>query len=170
MGLINGTIELKSDYLNWKEMFISEKEVLKKIFGDLALEIEHIGSTAVNGLLAKPIVDIVVGINDFNSLKSIVDNLKSIYTVKTNKEKDEILLIKEDCKKTYYLIHIMKIESKRYKNSIAFRDCLINNEDIKKSYEKLKIELSKQYSNDRKNYTKSKTEFIENVLINIENY
>lgn len=166
MGLINGTVKLENDYLNWNRMFISEQDILKKLFGNLALQIEHIGSTSVKGLYAKPIIDIAVGINDFDDVKEIIVKLESIYTVKFNKENDEILLIKEDSKKTYFLIHVMKINSVRYKNSIAFRDCLINNPKIKKSYEKLKISLSEKYSNDRKKYTKSKSEFIENVLNN----
>ena len=107
MGLINGTVKLENEHLKWKEMFIYEKEVLKQLFGKLALEIEHVGSTAVEGLQAKPIVDIAVGINNFNSIKNIIDKLKSVYTVKINEENDEILLIKEDSEKTYYLIHVM---------------------------------------------------------------
>ena len=166
MGLINGTVELKNDYLKWKEMFTAEKEVLKQLFGNIALSIEHIGSTAVEGLSAKPIVDIAVGVNNFDDLKNIMDNLKTIYTIKQNEENGEVLLIKEDLEQTYYLIHVMKTDSKRYKNTIAFRDCLINNSDIKEEYEKLKMELSKQYSCDRKTYTKSKNDFIENVLSN----
>ena len=166
MGLINGTVELKNDYSNWNRMFISEQDILKKLFGNLALQIEHIGSTSVKGLSAKPIIDIAVGVNDFNDVKNIIVKLESIYTVNFNEENDEILLIKEDSKKTYFLIHVMRINSARYKNSIAFRDCLINNTEIKKSYEKLKISLSEKYSNDRKKYTKSKSEFIENVLNN----
>ena len=75
MGLINGTVKLENEHLKWKEMFIYEKEVLKQLFGKLALEIEHVGSTAVEGLQAKPIVDIAVGINNFNSIKNIIEKL-----------------------------------------------------------------------------------------------
>ena len=168
MGLINGTVKLENEHLKWKEMFIYEKEVLKQLFGKLALEIEHVGSTAVEGLQAKPIVDIAVGINNFNSIKNIIDKLKSVYTVKINEENDEILLIKEDSEKTYYLIHVMKIDSKRYKNIVEFRDILINKPEIKQLYKELKIQLASKYSYDRKTYTKLKSEFIEKVLIDNE--
>lgn len=77
-----------------------------------------------------------------------IDILRTIYTIKISN--DEMLLIKENEKETFYLIHVLIINSKRYNDMINFRDILINNPNILKEYEQLKIELSKKYSNDRK--------------------
>ena len=158
MGLINGKVYLENNYLLWKEMFNKEKELLKDIFPNAT--IEHVGSTAVEGLLAKPIVDIAIGLNNLN-IDNVINKLND-YKIKYND--DEILLIKEENNETYYLIHILNINSDRYKNMIKFRDILINNPNIKDEYEKLKIKLKEKYSNNRILYTKSKEDFIKRCL------
>lgn len=167
MGLRNGTVTLEQNYLKWLRMFNSEKQILKDIFGELALRIEHIGSTSVEGLKAKPIVDIAVAINNFNDIEKIKTRLESTYILKENSHSDEILLIKEDSEITYFLIHVMRIDSKRYKDTIAFRDYIRNNYETMKQYENLKIELAIKYADDRKMYTKSKNDFIQEILKNI---
>ena len=158
MGLINGKVYLENNYLLWKEMFNKEKELLKAIFPNAT--IEHVGSTAVEDLLAKPIVDIAIGLNNLN-IDNVINKLND-YKIKYND--DEILLIKEENNETYYLIHILNINSDRYKNMIKFRDILINNPNIKDEYEKLKIKLKEKYSNNRILYTKSKEGFIKRCI------
>lgn len=164
MGLQKGTVKLENDYLNWKKMFDEEKQNLKSIFCEIAIEIEHIGSTAVKGLFAKPIVDIAIAVNEFSDIEKIKDKLESLYTIKNNEENGEILLIKEAEEVTYFLIHVMKIDSKRYKDTIDFRNYIRENYDVMKQYEDLKVELAQIYADDRKTYTKSKNDFIQNVL------
>ena len=58
MGLINNTVYLENNYVLWKNMFEEEKEKLNEIFNHDNFIIEHVGSTSINGLSAKPIVDI----------------------------------------------------------------------------------------------------------------
>ena len=67
---------------------------------------------------------------------------------------------------TFVLIHIMLLNDKRYNDIIKFRDILNNNFTILKEYENLKLELANLYSNDRNMYTKSKNEYIQNILNN----
>ena len=160
MGLINGKVYLEKNYDKWKKIFNEEKDTLKELISDSV--IEHVGSTAVPGLSSKPIVDIAVGVKDLLDID--LDKLSELYTVKPNKEDNEILLIKEDEKETESLIHVLKDDSDRYNNLIKFRDILLNNEDIKKQYEKLKTELTDKYKDNRKEYTKSKEDFISKVL------
>jgi GrpB-like predicted nucleotidyltransferase (UPF0157 family) len=166
MGLINGTVSLDNNYELWQEMFFNEKKNLENIFNKDNFTIEHVGSTAVKGLSSKPIIDIVVGVNQLNDLNKYIDSLEKLYTVKSNIDKDEILLIKENESETFFLIHVLPINSNRYVNLIKFRDILINNPDILKQYEDLKIELAKKYKSDRKKYTKSKNNFINDILNN----
>ena len=166
MGLINGKVYLENNFILWKKMFEEEKNNLIRIFDNDFFKIEHVGSTAVDKLSSKPIVDIAIGVNNLNDINKYMDILKQIYTIKINEESNEILLIKENEEETFFLIHILNINSERYKNMILFRDILINNPDIKNEYEKLKILLKEKYSNDRKMYTKSKNEFIQKTIEN----
>lgn len=166
MGLINGTVSLENNYELYKKIFEEEKAYLENIFKENRFKIEHVGSTAIKDLLSKPVVDIAIGADDLNSFKKYYSLLNKRYTITEQKEKEEILLVKENEKETFCLIHILDIKSNRYTNMIKFRDILINNVDILKKYENLKIDLAKKYKDDRKNYTKSKNEFINEVLKN----
>lgn len=166
MGLTNNTVKLEKNYEKWKKMFEEEKNNLNKIFDDNSFKIEHVGSTAVKGLLAKPIVDIAIGLDSFEDIKIYENKLKEKYTFKENFKKNEILLIKENKTETFFLIHILLVNDKRYQDMIRFRNILNNNKEILKEYEDLKITLSKKYANDRKMYTQSKNEFITNILKN----
>ena len=164
MGLNNGTVHLENNYLIWKNMFNTECNNLRKIFKNIEISIEHVGSTSVKDLSAKPIVDIAIGINNFFDIDKVIEELKKIYTIKVNKVDNEILLIKEDDKETYFIIHILEINSERYKNMILLRDILNKDSNIKKEYEILKQSLAKKYYNDRKMYTKAKNDFIQKII------
>ena len=166
MGLINNTVSLEKNYELFKSLFEKEKAYLENIFKENTFKIEHVGSTAVKNLLSKPVVDIAIGVDDLNSFKKYYSLLNKRYTITENREKEEILLVKENEKETFCLIHVLDIKSNRYTNMIKFRDILINNLEILKKYENLKIDLAKKYKNDRKKYTKSKNEFINEVLKN----
>lgn len=167
MGLINGKVYLENNYELWKKMYEDEKEILINIFKDERFIYEHVGSTSIKGLAAKPIVDIAVGVSNLDQLDKYVDTLESMYTVKYNNDSDEILLIKENGVETFFLIHILKKNSKRYINLIKFRDILNKNPDIVKEYENLKLGLLQKYADNRKLYTQSKNDFIQDVLNNM---
>lgn len=169
MGLKNNTVHLENNYSLWKKMFNEEKETLNKIFTQDNFSIEHVGSTSVKDLSAKPIVDIAVGIKNFKDLQKYEKKLEKTYTIKKNNEKKEILLIKENKIETFFLIHVLEKNSERYKNMINFRNILNDNHQILKEYEKLKKNLSKKYQNDRTTYTKLKNDFIKNILKNTNN-
>ena len=164
MGLKNETVYLESNFKQWKKIFEDEKSFLLQIFNNEDILIEHVGSTSVEGLLAKPIVDIVLGVIDFKDIQKYINRLKENYTIKENNDIDEILLIKENESETFCLIHVLNRDSDRFKNMIKFKDILNNNSNILKQYEQLKKHLSDIYSNDRKMYTKSKNDFIKEIL------
>lgn len=166
MGLEVGKVNLEKYQNNWKEEFKKEKDNLEKIFGEVALEIEHVGSTAIPGLSAKPIIDIALALNsleDFDEFKYYYDNHED-YSIKDTREIGEILLRKGPESNRTYFIHIVKKDSDRYKNMILFRDYLINNPEELKAYENLKKELAIKFKDDCKSYTASKNEFITDII------
>lgn len=164
MGLKNGTVKLEKPNSNWIKMYDDEKAHLQEVFGDLAIDIQHIGSTAIKNISAKPIIDIAVGIRsleDFCKVKKYF--LNDPYSIKENPVEGEELVLK-GYPETSYLIHVMEVNSKRYKDTIIFRDFMNKNGTISLEYEKLKKELAKKYPNERKKYTEAKNEFIKKVL------
>ena len=165
MGLKVGTVTLEEYNSNWSKMFEEEKENLKKIFKDLAIEIEHIGSTSVEGLSAKPIIDVAVGVENLKDFDRIKDCFKEPYSVKEDSVADEILIRKrvgEDI--TTHLIHVMEVNEKRYQDTIKFRNYIRKHKDILMEYENLKKELAEKYADNRKMYTSSKNDFIQNLI------
>lgn len=165
MGLKVGTVYLESYNKNWKNMFEEEKNNLENIFKDIVLRIEHVGSTSIEGLSAKPIIDIMVvlkSFSDFESVRSVF--MKDPYSVKLDSDPDEILVRRGPEDNRTHFIHVVEDGSTRCINTVFFRDYLRNHEDVKKEYEDLKIMLAEKYENNRKMYTASKNEFIQNVL------
>lgn len=165
MGLKVGTVKLEKYNPVWKEMFLKENENLEKIFGNIAIEIEHVGSTSIEGLSAKPIIDIQVVINkfsDFDKIRYIFE--KEPYSIKEDSPKDEILIRKGNEENRTHFIHVVEKNSLRHTNTILFRDYLRKNRNIMLEYEKLKINLAQRYFDNRKMYTASKNDFIQNVL------
>lgn len=165
MGLKKGIVKIEEYNAKWKEDFEKEKEELKSKFEEVAQTIEHIGSTSVEGLSAKPIIDIAVGINSFEDFKKVKSKfLNEPYSVKEDSDPGEILIRKGPEENRTHFIHVMEISSERYQNAIIFRDFLRNNKDTRVEYENLKKELATQYASDRKSYTKAKNNFIQDVL------
>lgn len=165
MGLKVGTVKLEKYNSNWVNEFNEEKEILSKIFGDIAIKIEHVGSTSIEGLSAKPIIDIAIAVNkleDFEKVKSYFE--KEPYSIKEDSVNDEILVRKGSEDNRTHFIHIMQLNSKRYQDTIIFRDYLKDNTATLKAYERLKKDLANKYSNNRRMYTISKNEFIQKVI------
>lgn len=165
MGLKVGTVKLEKYNPNWINEFNKEKEILSKIFENIAIKIEHVGSTSIKGLSAKPIIDIAIAVNklaDFKQVKSYFE--KEPYSIKEDSVEDEILVRKGSSDNRTHFIHIMELNSKRYQDTIIFRDYLRNNINTLKEYENLKKELAAKYSDNRKMYTASKNDFIQKVI------
>ena len=165
MGLKVGTVRIEKYNLNWKKMFHEEKQTLLKIFGDLAIEIEHVGSTSIEGLSAKPIIDIAIALNNLNDFEKVKDYFNNeVYSIKEDSADDEILIRKGSEENRTHFIHIMELNSKRYKDTIIFRDYLKNHKNALKTYENLKKKLARKYANNRKLYSNSKNAFIQETI------
>lgn len=112
MGLVKGEVKLEQYDAKWQADFLAEKAELEKIFGDVALEIEHVGSTSVRGLSAKPIIDIAVAVNtlsEFDAIRPKFEELKQ-YSIKEDSTPGEILIRKhgENLDEVTHFIHVME--------------------------------------------------------------
>jgi len=149
-------------------------ENLNNIFGNVAKTIEHVGSTSVVGLSAKPIIDIAIGVDRLEDINKVKEQILKFphYTIKEDNADGEILMRKGtpvkpgEIKPDYitHFIHIIEINGRKYKETIAFRDYLRGNVEVLKEYEKLKQKLAIKYEYDRKAYFKAKEEFIKSIL------
>lgn len=62
----------------WRKMFEEEKPLLQAVLGEVSAKVEHIGSTAVNGLAAKPVIDIMIGLPDFSVADNLVPKIETL--------------------------------------------------------------------------------------------
>lgn len=177
IGLKKGFVKVEKYNPEWQEEFNKERKNLKKIFGDVAISIEHVGSTSIVGLSAKPIIDIAIGVNSLENISKVKEKILkfSHYSIKENNAEGEILMrrgvpIKPGEDKPSFIthfIHILEINGRKYKETLAYRDYLRKNNEALIEYDNLKQKLATKYQNDRKAYTKAKDKFIKSILSNL---
>lgn len=149
---------------NWKKYYEEEKTLLEKSFGNLLIRIEHIGSTAVEGLIAKPTVDILLEVDPSASPETVRQTAEQCgYTVMSEKTVREYRL--DLCKgytpqgfadKVFHL----HIRHPGDWDEIVFRDFLRQNPAKAQEYARLKTDLQKRFEHDRDAYTEAKGDFI----------
>lgn len=149
----------------WPRLFEREAENLRsKLPGSLIARIEHFGSTAVPGLAAKPVVDILVEVRSLEETKRLIVPLLEAagydYFWRTDTAPPYAWFIKRNCagQRTHHL-HMVEADSTLWER-LYFRDYLREFPDEAKRYEELKRSLAEQYPHDRVAYTQGKTEFI----------
>ncbi len=130
--------------------------------------VEHVGSTAVPNLAAKPIIDIMVGIRTLADAPFVVEPLASIgyeYVPKYEVTMPERRYFHKGpaMARTHHL-HMVEPTSEFWKRQLAFRDYLRAHPDVAEQYARLKQALAVQYQWDRSGYTDAKTEFILGVI------
>lgn len=151
---------------NWPKQFEKEKVKLKEILADKVISIEHIGSTSVEGLGAKPILDIAIGVNNLEVVSEFIEPLKQIgYEFVYHKEFPERRFFRKgQWRAGTHHLHFYQFEGEHWNNQILFRNYLRNNPDFLKEYHQLKVDLAEKFRFDRVSYTENKTPFIQNVL------
>lgn len=151
---------------DWVKQFQEEREILKGIIGQKAIAIEHIGSTSVKALGAKPILDIAIGVNDLDVVSEFIEPLKQIgYEFVYHKEFPERRFFRKgQWRAGTHHLHFYQFEGEHWNNQILFRNYLRNNPDVLKEYHQLKVDLAEKFRFDRVSYTENKAPFIQKIL------
>lgn len=170
---------IKEYDLSWKDDFNALKSALERALKDLKISIEHVGSTAVEGLAAKPIIDIDIVYEseaEFKTIKSRLENAgyyhngdQGIAGREVFKRRISMLknTVSSKIKHHLYVCHSGSTELNRH---LVFRDVLRNNETARNQYQALKYQIATEANQDQKVYAKLKEEnakgFIESVSKN----
>ena len=129
-------------------MFQDIKSKLIPIFGDNLVAVEHIGSTSVPGMLAKPQIDILVMVKNIEAVKAIYPQMVSIgFTPRGDyiEQQEESFLLTDSSGKRLYSIHTMQQDNPHATMYIVFRDYLRSHEAARKQYIAKKLQLHKLY-------------------------
>ena len=174
LGLDGNVVELLEYQESWKEEANIIIKKLKTILKDTAKDIQHIGSTSIIGMKAKPIIDIAIGLDNLDDIMKYVPELEKneIYYREKPQTDDWQRFFRcgdlENDIKTHH-IHAVKYKGEAWNNYINFRDALNNNESLRKKYMHAKIALKEKYPRDRKKYVEEKGKFVQEILQQINN-
>jgi len=166
-GLRRGTVMLVPYSPDWEADFATEQAALQQQFGPAAIAIEHVGSTAVPGLDAKPIIDIEVGLRQFGDWQRYIEPLEARgYTFMLDRVgTDEVFLPKGPEQLRTHYVHITAHDSPQWRQTLGFRDRLRADAALRDEYQSLKQTLARRFPDDRQRYTAGKAAFIERNCI-----
>lgn len=150
----------------WPELFQKEKRCLQRLLGSCIWGVEHIGSTAIPGIMAKPIIDILVLLHCISDLERCVPLLEdSGYTYQGEQEiPGWHFFRKEQGNNTTHHLHIFSRDNVNWHKYLLFRDYLCEHSAVATAYIALKRRLAQQYGDDRPAYTAGKASFIQSVI------
>jgi GrpB-like predicted nucleotidyltransferase (UPF0157 family) len=166
LGLKRGTVKLIPYTSQWDDIFIRERQKLITLIGPYCIDIQHVGSTAIPGSCAKPIIDIAIAVQKETSIDILIPIIaKAGYIFMGDREnRGDVLFVKGDEERRTHYIHIMEYSSEQWNNYIRFRDYLRTHPKTLDAYNVLKIFLEQKYKTNRTLYTKGKEKFIKDVL------
>lgn len=150
----------------WPARFAAERALLGEEIGGWATGgIHHVGSTAVPGLDAKPIIDILVGVDSLLASRACFDPLAKLGYLHAPYRVDEMhwFCKPHPSRRTHHL-HLIPTDSSRFRDELAFRDRLRSSRVIAEEYAELKRELAERFADDREAYTDGKANFICRVV------
>ncbi|HEX4467719.1 MAG TPA: GNAT family N-acetyltransferase [Solirubrobacteraceae bacterium] len=150
----------------WPHLFEVERELLEgPLEPYLNGGIHHVGSTAIPGLAAKPVIDILAGIEDLASSRAALAELERLdYLYAPYRAAEMHWLCKPSPARRTHHLHLVPTGSARYAAELAFRDALRADDALAREYEQLKLTLAGRHADDREAYTQAKAPFIERVL------
>jgi GrpB-like predicted nucleotidyltransferase (UPF0157 family) len=167
----------------WPLLYERERDLIVGAIGRWTVDIQHVGSTAVPGLGAKPIIDIMVGLRRFADAQRCIQPLQAVAyecrgeagltgrlffrKLTAHPDRGQNLGIVSGVPRSHHL-HLVEHDGELWKRTLLFRDYLRLNPDVARQYVELKRRLALEYQRDTEGYGAAKTPFIESVLAQAE--
>jgi len=156
-------IEIVGPDPNWPNLFQEESHRIEQALSGLRPRAFHIGSTAVPGLCAKPIIDVMIGLGEMDEAE-IVPAMASIgYSYHPEAGEPGRLFFSRWHTRSYH-VHVVKLHSWTFWRHILFRDYLTCHPELCGQYAKLKQDSAVKFRLDRPGYTESKSDFIDSTV------
>ena len=152
----------------WPRLFQAESELLRKQIGSVLEALEHVGSTAVPRLAAKPIIDIMPGLRQLSDARGCIEPLAAIGYEYVPEYEDELperrYFRKGPAEGRTHHVHMVEVATEFWQQNLLFRDYLRTHSETAEEYEALKHRLAREHGTDRDAYTNGKTSFTEAVI------
>ncbi|MCM3406052.1 GrpB family protein [Cytobacillus oceanisediminis] len=168
LGLKRDEVRLEEHSVEWQKEFYKVKQDILNSTPIQENRIEHIGSTAIKDMVAKPILDLVVGVDDIENVdKVIFQGLKEVGFLRLRVQRpDEIVLAKftdETYEEKTHFIHLVDYNKELWNNLIFFRDYLNANETVRAQYRNLKKKFLEEKNGGIDEYTDYKEQFVREI-------
>lgn len=167
LGLKRGTVVLFPHQTAWEEHAKDTIALLWTVLDGIAVDIQHVGSTAIRHIHAKPIIDLAVGVRRLDDIIPAIPRLKEIGVIYRNADHPgQQLFVMGDFEneiRTHH-IHVVEVSNPAWHNYILFRDYLNYHPEKAALYNELKQNLFNQYADNRGAYTLGKQELIAQLL------
>jgi GrpB-like predicted nucleotidyltransferase (UPF0157 family) len=163
----NALIEVVAYDPAWPSKFEEERAVLEGLLGPwLVADIEHVGSTAVPGLAAKPVIDIMVPVESLEASRGSIEAAgRAGYLYWPYKADVMHWFCKPSAAHRTHHLHIIPYESPLWFDRVRFRDALRSDSELAERYAELKLRLAGRHRHDREAYTEGKDDFVKAVLV-----
>jgi GrpB-like predicted nucleotidyltransferase (UPF0157 family) len=150
----------------WPARFEEERLLLQQAIGGfLTGDIHHVGSTAVPGLDAKPVIDILAGVRDLATARPCITLLIPLgYWYAPYRAGQMHWFCKPHPSRRTHHLHLVPAASARYRDELRFRDYLRDHPQARAGYVALKRDLATRFRSDREAYTEAKTGFVQHIL------
>jgi GrpB-like predicted nucleotidyltransferase (UPF0157 family) len=164
LGLESDVVRLIPYTNEWARLFQEEKSHLLAAVVEYVLDIQHVGSTSIPGMIAKPIIDIAIAVNNFEEANVCIKPIERLrYEYKGEFGIPRRHYFTKGNPRTHH-IHMNEISSRDRSDQITFRNYLLQHQEIANEYAELKLKLAQRYPTDRQSYTDSKASFVKRVL------
>lgn len=169
LGLKRRLVMLSSPQPEWAEKATETILVLKELLGDRAIDIQHVGSTAIQNIKVKPVLDIAVGVESIDGLDDIFPKLELMGIFKSSTQPlPRVILcaMKETMESEIVLsnLHIEVMGSSQWKDHVNFRDYMNTFPEKAVAYKQIKCQLAEQFPYDRDAYLQGKIPFIKECI------
>jgi GrpB-like predicted nucleotidyltransferase (UPF0157 family) len=157
-------VDVSSHKKEWLLMFQLESETLKDIFGDLIINIHHIGSTAIPYIKAKPVIDIMIEVINICEVDKFNDQMEQLDYISygENGIPNRRFFSKGGDNRTHH-VHIFEQGNSEISRHIAFRDYMIAHPEEAQKYSQLKQSLADKYPTNIEMYIEGKSDYIKSI-------
>ena len=164
LGLQHGRVVLAAHNRAWRALFEQEASALQRSLAGRICGVEHVGSTSIPDIRAKPILDLMLGLSNLDDGPELATELAELgYEFRPDAGLPAEHVYAKGAPRTHVL-HVVEFGGEAWQQKLAFRDALREQPDLAQAYEELKVALSLQFADDRAAYTAGKTEFVRSVV------
>ena len=166
LGTSGGHVEIVPYSVEWPHLFELEAQRIQAACGDLLPVIEHIGSTAIPGMPAKPILDIMPGLRTHADGLRVIEPLQQLgydYHGENGIPGRYYFGLRYEQRSVFH-VHVFEIGAENWERHLLFRDTLRAHPEVAAEYAALKQALAVRFRDDRESYTDAKSAFIHSVV------